>query len=228
MAHGLQIYSGNGALQLDSNDTTHVIYQKSASGTSGAISGAATGAYTGVSVTVSGFDNTEDLIFIQPTGSSGTVSAYVIPTSSGFTIFSDTNTTFYYYVFSKVTSLSNPTSNYGIEMYDASGNILFNQDVLAARVKGSITGVGNVAASGKSLYGLGTFKYMRISAQLAPRRGKISAWVHTWNAARDTVNFTIKVVLQEGAQANSEAELEDMLYIDASTTTTLIIEAPDP
>lgn len=228
MTHGLQIFSANGALQLDTTDSSHIIYQKAASGTSGAITGASAGDFQGVIVNVSGFDNTEDLIFIQPTGTSGTISAYVIPGSNGFTIFSDTNTTFYYYVFSKVTSLTNPTSNFGIQVFDTSGNIIFNQDVLAARVKGTITGSGNIAASGKSLYGMGTFKYQRIGAQLNPRRGTISAWVHKWNPARDTVTFLTSVISPNGAQANSEAELGDMFYFDSTSPTTLVIEAPDP
>ena len=229
MAYGLLIYSANGALQLDSNDATHVIYQMGLSGTSGTISGASssTPVFAGVNVTVSNYNPQEDLLFYQPTGSAA-VAAYVIPISTGFTIFSNTDTSFYYYIFRKVTTLGDPSSNYGIEVYDASGNILFNQDVLAARVKGRITGTGNVAASGKSLYALGSFKYQLITSQLAPRRGKVRAWCANWNAARDTVSFGTRVTDVDGVSAATEAELNDSFYVDTTEPTILVIEAPDP
>lgn len=73
MTYGMKIYSGNGALQLDSNDASHVIYQKHTSGTSSAITdvGSTNGVveYGSTAITVSGFTFGEDLIFIQPTGS---------------------------------------------------------------------------------------------------------------------------------------------------------------
>jgi len=229
MAYGLQIYSANGALQLDSNDATHVIYQMGLSGTSGTVSGAnsSTPVFAGVNVTVSNYNPQEDLLFYQPTGSAA-VAAYVIPISTGFTIFSNTNTSFYYYIFRKVTTLGDPSSNYGIEIYDASGNILFNQDVLAARVKGRITGTGNVVASGKSLYALGSFKYQLITSQLYPRRGKVRAWCANWNAARDQVSFGTRVTDVDGVSAATEAELNDSFYVDTTEPTILVIEAPDP
>ena len=71
MTYGMKIYSGNGALQLDSNDASHVIYQKHTSGTSSAITdvGSTNGVveYGSTAITVSGFTFGEDLIFIQPT-----------------------------------------------------------------------------------------------------------------------------------------------------------------
>ena len=232
MSYGMQIYSANGAIQLDTSDSSHVLYQKHSSGTSTAISNLGTGSgnsyyYGFIAVTVSGFSLGEDLVFIQPTGSA-VVKAYVMPGSGGFTIFSDTNVSFYWYTFKKVTSLSAPTSTYGIEVYDASGNIVFNQDVLAARIKGRITGTGSVALSGKSLYGLGTFKYSLITSALAPRRGKIYNWVHTWNAARDQVSFGSAYTSGQGYQASGEADLDSATYIDNSLISTLILEAPDP
>ena len=151
-----------------------------------------------------------------------------MPTSNGFTIFSNTNVSFYWYTFKKVTSLSDPTSTYGIEVYDASGNVVFNQDVLAARIKGRITGSGSISLSGKSLYALGTFKYSAITAAFAPRRGKIYGWVHTWNAARDQVSFGSAYISGQGYQASSEGELDAATYIDNSLVSTLIVEAPDP
>lgn len=232
MSYGMQIYSANGALQLDTTDSSHILYQKHSSGTSSAITNVGTGSgntyyYGWKAVTVSGFSTGEDLVFIQPTGSA-VVKAYVMPQSNGFTIFSDTNVSFYWYTFKKVTSLSDPTSTYGIEVYDASGNVVFNQDVLAARIKGRITGSGSVSLSGKSLYGLGTFKYSAITSALAPRRGKIYSWVHTWNAARDQVTFGSAYTSGQGYQASSEGELDAATYIDNSLVSTLIVEAPDP
>jgi|TARA_R110000823_G_C15907497_1_gene497445 hypothetical protein len=232
MSYGMQIYSANGALQLDTTDSSHILYQKHSSGTSSAITNVGTGSGSGYyygwqSVTVSGFSTGEDLVFIQPTGSAD-VKAYVMPTSNGFTIFSNTNVSFYWYTFKKVTSLSDPTSTYGIEVYDASGNVVFNQDVLAARIKGRITGSGSISLSGKSLYALGTFKYSAITAAFAPRRGKIYGWVHTWNAARDQVSFGSAYISGQGYQASSEGELDAATYIDNSLVSTLIVEAPDP
>tara|TARA_R110000751_G_scaffold28524_1_gene74317 strand:- start:30 stop:701 length:672 start_codon:yes stop_codon:yes gene_type:complete len=223
----MQIFSANGALQLDSNDATHVLYQKFAGGTSSAITGSGAEDFTSTAVTVSGFSIAEDMIFIQPTGTA-VCQAYVMPNSGGFTIFSDTDVTFRWYVFKKVTSLADPTSGYGVVLYDASSNVLFNPDVLAARIKGRITGTGSISLSGESLYGLGTFKYFRISASLTPHRGVIQAWVHIWNAARDQVSFGIRTVSPDGVQATTEAGLDDGLYIDTSNATTLVLAAPDP
>ena len=235
MSYGMQIYSANGSLQLDTNDSSHLLYQKHSSGTSSAITNVGTGSsgqnsyyYGSTFVTVSGFSRSEDLVFIQPTGSA-VVKAYVMPSSTGFTIFSDTNVSFYWYTFKKVTSLSDPTSTYGIEVYDASGNnVVFNQDVLAARIKGRLTGTGTITKSGQSLYGLGTFKYTAITAALAPRRGKIYGWTHTWNAARDQVSFGSSYISGQGYQASSEAQLDAATYINNSSISTLVIEAPDP
>jgi hypothetical protein len=227
MTYGMKIYSGNGALQLDSNDPTHLIYQKHTSGTSSAITDAAAPEYGSTTITVSGFTLGEDLIFIQPTGSA-VVKAYVRPGGSGFTIYSSVNTSFYYHVFKKVTSLPDPSTQYGLVLKDASNNVIFNPERIAARVKGRITGTGGVSLSGKSLYALGTFKFSAVTAALAPRRGKIYGWVHTWNSARDQVLFSSAKVSGLGYQASGEADMDDAFYFDNSLTSTLIIEAPDP
>ena len=231
MTYGMKIYSGNGALQLDSNDPTHVIYQKHASGTSSAITNVGqtndTLDYGYTAINVSGFTFGEDLIFIQPTGSAG-VKAYVRPGSSGFSIFSNVNTSFRYYVFKKASSLPTPTTDYGLILYDDAGNVTFNPDKTAARVKGRITGTGGISLSGKSLYALGTFKFSAVNAALAPRRGRIFAWVHTWNSARDQVTFSSAKVSGQGYQATNEETMDDAFYFDNSVTSTLIIEAPNP
>ena len=227
MTYGMKIYSGNGALQLDSNDASHVIYQKHASGTSSAITDAATPEYGSTAITVSGFTFGEDLIFIQPTGSA-VVKAYVRPGGSGFTIFSNVNTSFRYYVYKKATSLPTPTTDYGLILYDDAGNVTFNPDKITARVKGRITGTGGVSLSGKSLYALGTFKFSAVTAAMSPQRGKIYGWVHTWNSARDQVLFSSAKVSGLGYQASGEADMDDAFYFDNSVTSTLIIEASDP
>jgi len=231
MTYGMKIYSGNGALQLDSTDPSHVLYQKYAGGTSDAITNVSyisgTVGYGFTTVTVSGFTFGEDLIFIQPTGSA-VVKAYVMPKSTGFTIFSNTNTSFRYHIFKKVTSLPNPTTEYGLIMYDDANNVTFNPENLAARIKGRITGSGGISLSGKSLYALGTFKYSAVTAALAPRCGKIYGWVHTWNSTRDQITFSSSVISGQGYSSNNEESLDRATYFYNSLTSTLVIEAPDP
>lgn len=233
MAYGIQIYSANGALQIDSSDSSHVLYQQYASGTTGA---STSGGYSGgtlnfgsATATVSGFTRGEDLVFIQPTGSTNNVKAYVYINANGFTVKTNvTGVSFRYHVFKKVTSLPDPTSNYSFVVQDASGNTVFNPDVLSARIKGRLTGTGSISLSGKSLYGLANLKFSSITAAMSPQRGKISGWCLNWNSARDQLSFGKAVVSGQGYAASSEFELAAATYFDSTLPTVLIIEAPDP
>ena len=116
MAYGIKVWSANGAVQLDSTDTNQILYQEFASGTSDAIEGAGTADFQAKNIAVTGFTPAECLVFIRPTGTVTGVKAYVIPRSNGFSIFSDTNRSFYWYVFKKASSLSTPTG-YGLVVY---------------------------------------------------------------------------------------------------------------
>lgn len=233
MAYGLKVYSANGALQIDSSDSTHIMYQQYASGTT---SQAGSISYTGgtlnygsvPAVTISGFTRGEDLVFIQPTGSTAGVRAYCFINSNGFTIKTNVATSFRYHVFKKVTSLSAPTSDYGLVIKNSAGAHVFNQDVLAGRIKGRITGSGAIFMTGKSLYGLATLKYSRVTAAWTPNRGKIHGWVTEWNSNRDQVQFKSVEISGQGYAASTEAELDSSTYFDLTSPTTLILEAPDP
>ena len=280
MGYGMQIYSANGALQINTEDSSHILYQKHSSGTTTAITDVGTGSsgqnsyyYGQKAVTVTNFSRGEDLVFIQPTGSIDNVRAYVITTATGFTIFSSHNISYRWYTFKRSSSLATPTG-YGLVVYSdpvSAGNfvigtkytivsgtgftsigaandnagtvftatgvgsgsgtantIQYNSSVLAARIKGRITGSGSVSVSGESLYALGTFKYSLITSALAPRRGKIFAWTHKWNAARDQVTFGSFYVSGQGYQASGEADLDSATYIDNSLISTLILQAPNP
>jgi hypothetical protein len=232
MAYGIQVYSANGALQIDSSDSSHILYQQYASGTTGTpVSAGYTGGtlnYGITSATVSGFTRGEDLVFIQPTGTTADVRAFVYITSTGFSVRTSHLVSYRYHVFKKVTSLPDPTSDYSFVVQDASGNTVFNPDVLSARIKGRITGTGSVSLSGKSLYGLANLKYSRITASMAPRRGRIWGWVLKWNGARDQVSYEQSAVSGQGYAASSEFELAAATYFDSTLPTVLIIEAPDP
>jgi len=63
---------------------------------------------------------------------------------------------------------------------------------------------------------------------LAPRRGKIYGWVHTWNSTRDQITFSSSVISGQGYSSNNEESLDRATYFDNSLTSTLVIEAPDP
>ena len=109
MAYGIKVFSANGAVQLDSTDTNQILYQEYTSGTSDAATNTGSGDFRQITVSVSGFSAGECLVFIRPTGTVTGVKAYVMPGSNGFSIFSDTNTSFYWYVFKKASSLSTQT-----------------------------------------------------------------------------------------------------------------------
>ena len=119
MAYGIKVWSGNGAIQLDSTDANQILYQEFASGTSGSLAANTTtsGDFRQLIVAVTGFSIGECLVFIRPTGTVTGVKAYVIPGSGGFSIFTDSNSkSFYWYVFKKASSLSTPTG-YGLVVY---------------------------------------------------------------------------------------------------------------
>ena len=236
MAYGLLVKSGNGATQIDSSDNTHIVYQKSSSGTSNAVSGAGSNDYRHVQVSVT-MNPAEDLVFIRPTSTGNTPSAYVITyhslnasgnvTTSGFNIYSDTNTTFYWYIFKKVSSLSAPTG-YGLVAYNSSNQVTFSSEQLVARIKGRITGTGSITSSGNKLYALGCFQYTTITARLSPHRGKINGWVHTWNSDRSSISQSSSEVSPYGPQASGELTLDSAFYHNNGKQTALVIAAPDP
>ena len=116
MAYGIKVWSANGAVQLDSTDANQILYQEFASGTSSAATNAGSGDFQQIPQGVTDFTPEECLVFIRPTGTVTGVKAYVMPGSGGFSIFSDTNTSFYWYVFKKASSLSTPTG-YGLVVY---------------------------------------------------------------------------------------------------------------
>jgi hypothetical protein len=116
MAYGFKVLSANGATQIDTSDPNQILYQEFTSGTTTAISGANLLNFKEMDVTVSDYSAGECLVFIRPTGTVTNVGAFVVPSSTGFTIWSDSNTSFYYYVFKKASSLSAPTG-YGLVVY---------------------------------------------------------------------------------------------------------------
>ena len=116
MAYGFKVLSANGATQIDTSDSNQILYQEFTSGTTTAISGANLLNFKEMAVTVSGYSVGECLVFIRPTGTVTNVGAFVVPSSTGFSIWSDSNTSFYYYVFKKASSLSAPTG-YGLVVY---------------------------------------------------------------------------------------------------------------
>ena len=116
MAYGIKVWSANGAVQLDSTDANQILYQEFASGTSSAATNAGSGDFQQIPQGVTDFTPEECLVFIRPTGTVTGVKAYVMPGSGGFSIFSDTNTSFYWYVFKRASSLSTPTG-YGLVVY---------------------------------------------------------------------------------------------------------------
>ena len=180
MAYGFKVLSANGATQIDTSDSNQILYQEFTSGTTTAISGANLLNFKEMAVTVSGYSVGECLVFIRPTGTVTNVGAFVVPSSTGFSIWSDSNTSFYYYVFKKASSLSAPTG-YGLVVYAADGTtVQYTGDTLAARVKGCLTGGGTI--TGSNLFGLGTYQYSRVT-QYSFRRGNGDVFGWHWCGA---------------------------------------------
>jgi len=227
MAYGIKVFSANGAVQLDSTDANQILYQEFASGTSSAASGASSGDFRQITVSVSGFSAGECLVFIRPTGTVTGVKAYVMPGSNGFSIFSDTNTSFYWYVFKKASSLSTPTG-YGLVVYASDGTtVQYNSDVLSARIKGRVTGVGTV--TGSNLFGMGTFQYTFANARLSPNRGFIKGFHWHWTSTGlEFINGTISPFGASYTNSDNQQTREDMFYFNISQPTALVIQAPNP
>ena len=227
MAYGIQVRSANGAVQLDSTDTNQILYQEFASGTSGAASGASSGDFRQIIVSVTGFSIGECLVFIRPTGTVTGVKAYVLPGSGGFSIMTDTNRSFYWYVFKKASSLSTPTG-YGLVVYASDGTtVQYNSDVLSARIKGRLTGTGSI--TGSNLFGMGTFQYTFANARLSPNRGHIRGYHWEWTSSG--VTWATAQISPFGASYTSSDDQqtrEDMFYFNISQPTALVIQAPNP
>jgi len=227
MAYGIKVFSANGAVQLDSTDANQILYQEFASGTSSAASGASSGDFRQITQTVTNFTAAECLVFIRPTGTVTGVKAYVMPGSGGFSIFSDTNTSFYWYVFKRASSLSTPTG-YGLVVYASDGTtVQYNSDVLSARIKGRLTGVGTV--TGSNLFGMGTFQYTFANARLYPNRGHIKGFHWHWTSTGiEFINGTISPFGASYQNNDNQQTREDMFYFNISQPTALVVQAPDP
>ena len=227
MAYGIKVWSANGAVQLDSTDTNQILYQEFASGTSGAATNTGSGDFRQIIVSVTGFSIGECLVFIRPTGTVTGVKAYVLPGSGGFSIMTDTNRSFYWYVFKKASSLSTPTG-YGLVVYASDGTtVQYNSDVLSARIKGRLTGTGSV--TGSNLFGMGTFQYTFANARLSPNRGFIKGYHWHWTSTG--IEFINGTISPDGAQYTSSEDQqtrEDMFYFNISQPTALVIQAPNP
>jgi hypothetical protein len=227
MAHGIKVWSANGAVQLDSTDSNQILYQEFASGTSDAATGASSGDFRQITVSVTNYDISECLVFIRPTGTVTGVKAYVLPGSGGFSIMTDTNISFYWYVFKKASSLATPTG-YGLVVYGPDGTtVQYNSDVLSARIKGRITGTGSLA--GSNLFGMGTFQYTFANAALSPNKGHIRGYHWEWTSTG--VTWATAQISPFGAQyqsSDNQQTREDMFYFNISQPTVLVIEAPNP
>ena len=227
MAYGIKVFSANGAVQLDSTDANQILYQEFASGTSSAASGASSGDFRQITVSVTGFSAGECLVFIRPTGTVTGVKAYVMPGSNGFSIFTDTNRSFYWYVFKRASSLSTPTG-FGLVVYASDGTtVQYNSDVLSARIKGRLTGVGTV--TGSNLFGMGTFQYTFANARLSPNRGFIKGFHWHWTSTGlEFINGTISPFGASYTNSDNQQTREDMFYFNISQPTALVIQAPNP
>jgi hypothetical protein len=227
MAYGIKVFSANGAVQIDSTDTNQILYQEFASGTSSAATGASSGDFRQIIVSVTGFSIGECLVFIRPTGTVTGVKAYVLPGSGGFSIMTDTNRSFYWYVFKKASSLSTPTG-YGLVVYASDGTtVQYNSDVLSARIKGRVTGVGTV--TGSNLFGMGTFQYTFANARLSPNRGIIKGFHWHWTSTGlEFINGTISPYGASYTSSDNQQTREDMFYFNISQPTALVIQAPNP
>ena len=221
MAYGFKVFSANGATQIDTSDPNQILYQEFTSGTTTAISGASLLNFIEMNVTVSDYSVGECLVFIRPTGTVTNVSAFVVPNTTGFSIWSDSNTSFYFYVFKKASSLSAPTG-YGLVVYAADGvTVQYTGDTLAARIRGRLTGGGTI--TGSNLFGLGTYQYSRVTQYSFKRgNGNLYGWYWTWSSTGLT--WKTGIITEGGGFTNGGGGV----YANLSLPSVLVIEAPNP
>lgn len=235
MSYGLSVFNGSGALIFDSNNNDHIPYQIFASGTTSSVSGASANDFRSVFVTVNGFDSSKDILFIRPTGNPDGVSAYTSVGVNSFIIYSDTNTSFYYYIFRPSNELFGPTSEYGLQVFNENGQQIFNSDLLMARVKGRLEGSG-AFINGSNLYSTANLKYTSITTDVFPRRGLIRGYVSKWGSSSVTLidtdlsPFGPSVSLAPNSNGSAVPELiwDLGFYADLASPVTLVITAPDP
>lgn len=164
MGYGIKVFSGNGTLQLDTDDNTRVLYQLVDSGTSGGIVGATSDAWG--SVTVSQTVPTSSLLFVRPNATFNGQKVMGIKGTSGFSLFGPTNGVTYNWRLYRPTSDFTPTnSNWGLAIYNTGSTQIFSNNIAATRIKASIEGTGTSGTSG-TLWGMPHYYIQRVTGGL--------------------------------------------------------------
>ena len=235
MSYGLSIFNGSGSLIFDSSNLDHIPYQIFTSGTTGSVSGASSENFRPVLTNVSGFNSATDLIFIKPTGNPAGVGAYIEVGPASFIIHSNSNTSFYYYIFRPSNDLPSPTSEYGLQVFNENGEQIFNSDLLMARIKGRLSG-SNASISGSSLFSTATMKYSAITTDIHPHRGVIRGWYSLWgsssvslmNGVISPYGPSVTVPANDIGSTVPEAIWEYGFHVDLTSPVHLLITAGNP
>lgn len=187
MGYGLYVLSANGSLQIDSDQEYRTLYQVVASGTSSTITGASgsvaaeTITWGTTIVTPSTWGN-DSIVVIKPSVTYAGQIAFALWSGTGFTIYSDTNIAYNYRILEPATGITFPTNNYGLEVYDSSGNILFSNASSTSRLADTLGGAGT-SATGTGLYAMPQYVYQRIRARTSGTSGDgIWVWGLTFNS----------------------------------------------
>lgn len=187
MGYGLYVLSANGSLQIDSEQTYRTMYQVTAASTSSTISNASGTVAAGniswgtTTVSPSGWGN-DSVVVIKPNVTFAGQIAFAHWGATGFTIYSDKNIAYNWRVLEPATGITFPTNNYGLEVYDTSGNILFSNASLTGRLADTLSGSAT-SATGTDLYGMPQWVYQRIRARTSGTTGDgIWIWALTFNS----------------------------------------------
>jgi hypothetical protein len=164
MSYGLKVFSGNGTLQLDTNDNTRVLYQLVSTGTTEGILGATSDSWGAVSVTTT--SPASSLLFVRPNATFNGQKVMGIKGVGGFTLFGPTNgVTYNWRIYQPTSDFTPSNSTYGLAVYNEGEVQIFTNNLAAVRLKASIEGTGTSATTG-TLWGMPHYYIQRVTGGL--------------------------------------------------------------
>jgi len=221
MGYGLKILSGNGSIQVDSDNTNKVIYQLdntlSFTGTFTVGAAATAAGYGTASVPLIGGASAlaEKILFFRPDYSATTPgsSLWIYYTNEGFFAFGyPENSTWEHAAFRRVDQSPNETG-YGLEVYASDGSSKrFTSSVQSLRIKGVIKDEGP-AVDGTNLW--------------ATNSGLIESWKIPFGYIRAwAVNFSSSAVsqaIEEISESRDDGNGDSFLPITLSSESKCIV-----
>ena len=166
MSYGLEVKNGNGNVQINSADDGFQVYQLAGNSSAGTlttnINNAQRGSLNGLnftnSITTVTAANltTSSIVLVRPTTNTEVTFAGDITGTNNVRIYSSVSMSFTVMIFNPVgpqgTGIPVPTSNYGLVVYDSTGNqtssgVRFNGDNAALRIKSVLSNFSSTNVS---------------------------------------------------------------------------------